>query len=72
MNIPANLSKGWASWTWQKMHAQCFNEDSAQDVIQRFGTCGLYPVPDNEFIKLRNEVGCFIHYLIDDDAPYLP
>lgn len=54
------------------MHAQCFNEDSAQDVIQRFGTCRLYPVPDNEFIKLRNEVGCFIHYLIDDDAPYLP
>ena len=70
MNIPANLSKGRASWTWQKMHALCFDEDSAQDVIQRFG-CHLYPVQDNGRIKLRNDVGCFIQYLIDDDAPYL-
>lgn len=69
--IPDNLTLGRASWTWKKIHAMRFDEDEANDVIQRFGNGErLYKKPYEGSTILCNSAGCWIYCLYDDHAPY--
>lgn len=82
MSIPKNLSKGRASWTWQKMHAYRFSEEEADFVMANFGPrppelfreirwSNEGRPPTYQYYLLRNSAGCYIQNLADDDAPYL-
>ena len=84
VNIPANLSKGRACWTWQQIHAMQFDLDTAERVQKDFGS-SLRPLsclrmrqmdryfnapPEHRYYLLHNSAGCYIQHLYDDDAPY--
>jgi thiamine biosynthesis protein ThiC len=66
-----NLSKGRASWTWQKMHAMRFDPQEALQISERFGNGNeLHQVLYEGSTLLCNSAGCFIHQLYDDHSPY--